>query len=173
VIARALALPPRDWALAVGLLDSALARDPGGRPRPSDRERADLLGAKASLCFLALREVRPLQAASVELAAAEQAAAEALALDPAQPLALLARGGALLASALAFGRPTAGARAALRAALAGGLPSREAGAAHFLLGKAAFVEGEPAEEDRELSASLPSHWRWAYPLLRRKLERFP
>ena len=177
VVARALELPRRDWPLAVGLLDAelarGLARDPGGVPRPSDRERADLLGAKAALCLISLREVRPLQAASVELAAAEQAAAEALVLDPAQPLALLARGGALLASALAFGQPTGEARAALRAALAGGLPSREASAAHFLLGKAAFVEGDPAEEDRELSASLSGHWRWAYPLLRRKLERFP
>jgi glyoxylase-like metal-dependent hydrolase (beta-lactamase superfamily II) len=171
--ARALELPPRDWPLAVGLLDSALARDPRGGPRPSDRERADLLGAKAALCLLALREVRPLQAASIELAAAQQAAAEALALDPAQPLALLARGGALLASALVFGQPTSEARTVLRAALAAGLPSREARAAHFLLGKAAFVEGEGAEEDRELSASLRSRWRWAYPLLRRKLERYP
>jgi hypothetical protein len=177
LLARALELPSRDWSLAVGLLDAqlarGLARDPGGGPRPSDRERADLLGAKAALCLLALRGMRPLQAASVELAAAEQAAAEALALDPAQPLALFARGGALLASALAFGQPTGEARAALRAALAGGLPLRAAGAAHFLLGKAAFVEGERAEEDRELSASLPGRWRWAYPLLRRRLERFP
>jgi glyoxylase-like metal-dependent hydrolase (beta-lactamase superfamily II) len=176
VLARALELPGRDWTIAVGLLDAELAgqpREPGAGPRPSDRERADLLGAKAALCLLALREVRPLQAASVELAAAERATAEALALDPAQPLALFARGGALLASALAFGQPTGEARAALRAALAGGLPSRQASAAHFLLGKAAFVEGERAEEDRELSASLPGPWRWAYPLLRRRLERFP
>lgn len=168
-LARAMELSAADRAVALGLLDATLSR----APSLSARQRAELLGAKAALSFGALREARPFQGATAWLAAAQSAAAEALALDPAVPSALFAQGASRLVAAMIFGLPLGPAEEEVRSALRGGLPDEPAREAHFLLGKAAFLEGRRADEDRELRAALPAHLRWAYPLLREKLETFP
>jgi glyoxylase-like metal-dependent hydrolase (beta-lactamase superfamily II) len=168
-LARAMELAAAERSIALALLDAKLSQGP-----PLDRtQRAALLGAKAALSFGALREARPLQGATAWLFAAQSAAREALALDPSEPTALFAQGGSQLVAAMIFGLPLGPPEELVRAALRGGLPEEPAREAHFLLGKAAFLEDRRADEDRELRAALPPYLRWAYPLVREKLERFP
>ena len=168
-LARAMELAAAERSVALGLLDATLSHDPGLAPK----ERAAILGAKAALSFGALREARPLQGATAWLSEAQSAAREALLLDPAEPNALFAQGAAQLVAAMIFGAPLGPPEEVVRSALRGGLSDETAREAHFLLGKAAFLENRRADEDRELRAALPAHLRWAYPLVREKLERFP
>ncbi|GAC1338206.1 MAG: hypothetical protein NVSMB23_05650 [Myxococcales bacterium] len=169
ILARALDLAPAERPVALGLLDAALARTEALTPQ----QRASLLGAKAALAFGALRDARPLQGATAWLAAAQSAAREALALDPAAPGALFAQGASRLVAAMIFGQSLDGPQEEVRAALRGGLSGEPAREAHFLLGKAAFLEDRRADQDRELRAALPGNLRWAYPLVRERLQRWP
>jgi glyoxylase-like metal-dependent hydrolase (beta-lactamase superfamily II) len=153
----------RDLALA--LLRRWLQRHPGS---------AAGHGLLSELFMAGAAEVPSKIDATDYTRAAAGAAREALALDPAAPLALLNLGTIEILSALIAGQDPAAGAARVQAALQSGTLDRgQRRRGRFALAKAHQAAFRPAEADRELRDLLPGWARPLFPLLRTRLRSLP
>jgi hypothetical protein len=167
----------------VGL--AARARRLGRRRRPEalalvaayrQSQPADARGAglASELLLDGARAVRPTVDATEYVAAALRAAREALALDGAEPAALLTLGCVEVFGAMVLAQPMAQAVAKIEAALASdALPRAQLRKGEFFLGKAHQMEGDHARSGQHYRRALPGWARPLYPLLRKRLESYP
>ena len=152
--------------LAHALLERWIEHAPGD---------AGARGLLADLLFDAAAGVTPVVDATEYIAAATAAAKAALAIDPAEPLALLTLGCVEVWSAMVLAQSMDRGIEKLAAALGGGglVATMEERKAAFFLGKAHQYELRDDESDQWLRRVLPAWLRFAYPLFRKKLRATP
>jgi cyclase len=162
---RARRLARRDRPAALALV-AAFRRASPGDPRGA--------GLESELFLDGARSVRPTVDATEYVAAALRAAREALALDPAEPAALLTLGCVEVFGGMVLAQPMAAAIARIEVALRSDrLPRAQRRKGEFFLGKAHQMEGDGAAADGHFRRALPGWMRPLYPLLRARLRRYP